>query len=225
MGTVIQEEGLRRLRSLPLRAIAAFAARWGLRMEGSLDRLSLRDQDSARGLIRVVVTVACGGLVTGRLDVARAASRFDLIALRWYFPSVWHRTRMRWALLRGHEGRFSASLAALDDATAYCNLVGAAAKLGRAALAAEVFVESADRAEDFDENLASIKTELIESALTAAAAVADVAGVERARAAAVSDLDRLSGLGPSMTDWLGFPIDPTSGGLFGPLWPDASSPW
>ncbi|CAN5914013.1 hypothetical protein BH23PLA1_BH23PLA1_07630 [soil metagenome] len=167
-----QDESRCRLQALPLRAIAAFAARWGLRMEGFFYRLSLRDQHAAIRLIQVVVIVACGGLVTGRLEVTRLAFRFQLIALRWYVPSAWHRARMQWALIRNDATRFSVCLAAHADAVAYCNLAGAVAGLGHAALAIEDLVESADRNDEFDESLASRKAELIASALAAASTVA-----------------------------------------------------
>lgn len=219
-----QDEGRRRLQALPLRAIAAFAARWGLRLERFLDRLSPQDQLSARRLIRVVVIVACGGLVTDYLHATRAAYRFNLIALRYYFLSVWRRARMQWALARRSESRFSVSMAAHADAVALCNLAGAVARLAHAALSVEAYRDSTDdRTEDFDAILASRKAELIGAALTAAGSVAYFAGAEEAGRAAVADLDRLSVLVPRETDWLGFPIDPTSD-LLGPLWPETSFP-
>jgi hypothetical protein len=215
-----QDECRRRLQALPLRAIVAFAARWGLRMERFLDRLSPREQELASRLIRVVVTVACGGLVTNRREVIQAAFRFDLIAWRSSFLSTWHRTWMRWASVREDESQFSASSAALDDAVARCNLTGALAKLAHAALTAESFIASADRTGDFDETLEANKAELIGSALTASATVAHFVGAQKVEAAAAADLDRLSDLVPKTSDWLGFPIDPPSGRLLGPLWPE-----
>ena len=211
-----QDENRRRLQALPLRAIAAFAARWGIRMEG-LIYSNPQNQLSARRLIRVVVTVACGGLVTRRLDVTRAAFRFNLIAIQGIFLSAWHRVRMLWALARGDESRYSVSMMAHADAVALCNLAGAVARLSHAALAAEAFCDSADRIDDFDEALALNKAQLIGAvSFTAACTVAYFAGAEKAGVAAVSDLNRLSALVPKATDWLGFPIDPTSDSLILP---------
>lgn len=217
------EEVRRRARGLPLRAVAALAARWGLRVEGFLDRLDPGDQAAAERLIRVAVTVACGGEVADRPAAARATVRFHGIALRCTLLAAWRRVGMRWALVRGGADGFSASRTALDDAVARCNVAGALAGLARAALAAEALVTAADSADDFDEELAATKDQLIESALTTAAAVASLAGAEgtggTVAAVIAADLDRLAARVPRTADWLGFPIDPTSERHLGPLWP------
>ena len=185
-----------RLARLPHHAVVAFAARCARRVQPLTHVLSQQDQDAIDRALASAEAFAKGAAAARAADTRAAARAADARA------ADAARTATR------------AADAAWADAARAADAAWATAAWATARAADADAVAAAAAAADW-------------AAYAAAAAdwAANAAARAAARAAAASDLERLSALNPGEPDPLGAPIDPSEAGPLGPLWPQGVPEW